>query len=74
MADYITLLGAEDVSRASSRMKEAAHQMEQAASSIAYSMEVLDRIVGRIEEAMARTIEEEIARDRLRMGRGGNES
>lgn len=38
MADYMTLVGAEDVGRAASSMREAAHEMSQAAASIEHSL------------------------------------
>lgn len=39
MPNYVTLLGAEDVQKASSRMIEAAERMERAASQIEYALE-----------------------------------
>lgn len=50
MPDYVTLLGAEDVQRASRRMIEAAERMERAASQIDES---LQRHAERIETALA---------------------
>ena len=50
MADYITLLGAEDVRSAASTMKQAAEQMERAAGNIQYSIEMLGRM---LEEKLA---------------------
>lgn len=56
MAEYITLMGAEEVSRAASRMQSAAETMSQAASSIDHSNEMFlrrfDEIVSRLEEAV----------------------
>lgn len=45
MAEYVTLLGAEDVCRASSQMSSAASDMQRAADSIAYSLEMHQRFL-----------------------------
>lgn len=39
MSNYITLLGAEDVQRASNRMTAAAEEMQRAASTISFALE-----------------------------------
>lgn len=55
MSDYITLVGAEEVTRAAGRMQSAADQMSQAASSIDHSLEMFlrrfEELVVRMEEA-----------------------
>jgi hypothetical protein len=51
MADYMTLLGAEDVKSASRQMQSAADDMNRAASSIDASVTRLDQILS---EAIAR--------------------
>lgn len=51
MSDYITLLGAEDVQRAASTMREAADNMQRAADSIDYS---LHQALNRFEEQIER--------------------
>jgi len=38
MADYVTLLGAEEVSRAANRMQQAAADMQRAADRIEYTL------------------------------------
>lgn len=45
MADYVTLLGAEDVSRAGYAMRDAAQRMNEASSSIAWSLEQHQRFM-----------------------------
>ena len=45
MSNYVNLLGAEDVSRAGSRMSDAASEMSRAASSIAHSLECHQRFM-----------------------------
>lgn len=45
MAEYINLLGAEDVSRAASQMSSAASDMQRAADSISYSLEAHQRFM-----------------------------
>lgn len=45
MSQYITLLGAEEVSSAASRMTSAAQQMNSAAASIAWSLEQHQRFM-----------------------------
>lgn len=45
MAEYITLVGAEDVRSAASTMRSAADQMERAASSISHSLECHQRFL-----------------------------
>lgn len=58
MSNYVTLLGAEDVSRAGSAMREAAQEMQSAAHSIDYSnsqqRQYLDDWLVRFEGAIAR--------------------
>ena len=51
MVDYVTLLGAEDVTRAAGTMRGAAETMSQAASSINHTMEMFLR---RYEELISR--------------------
>jgi hypothetical protein len=43
MVEYVTLLGAEEVSRAANRMQSAAETMSQAASSIDHTLEMFLR-------------------------------
>jgi RecA/RadA recombinase len=45
MADYITLLGAEDVSRAANSMRDAASTMSSAASSMVSAVEFQQRVM-----------------------------
>lgn len=45
MADYITLLGAEDVRRAASQMSEAASTIQNAVSNITYALEQHQRFM-----------------------------
>jgi hypothetical protein len=45
MADYVTLLGAEEVSRAGGSMREAAQTMSNAASSMAFAIEQQQRFM-----------------------------
>lgn len=45
MADYITLMGAEEVSRAGYSMRDAASTMQSAASSISHSLEMHQRFM-----------------------------
>ncbi len=45
MADYVTLMGAEEVSRAASRMQDAASSMNGAASNLAYAFEQHQRFL-----------------------------
>lgn len=45
MAEYVHLVGAEDVRSAGSTMRSAAHEMQSAASSIAYSLECHQRFL-----------------------------
>lgn len=45
MAEYVHLVGAEDVSRAASQMSGAASGMQRAAESIAYSLEMHQRFL-----------------------------
>jgi hypothetical protein len=45
VADYIHLTGAEEVSRAASRMQSAAEEMKRAAESIGYSFETHQRFL-----------------------------
>ena len=56
MADYITLMGSEDVSRAGRNMQSAAEQMSRAASSIEDSLfrhrQFLDDWIQRLESVM----------------------
>lgn len=56
MSEYMTLVGAEDVSRAGSRMESAANEMSRAASNIDHIMErhqrFLDDWLCRFEEVM----------------------
>ncbi len=56
MAEYVNLIGAEDVSRAGHTMRDASQTMTQAASSISYSLEMhqrfLDDWLTRFTEAM----------------------
>ena len=52
MSDYITLLGAEDVSRAASRMESAAEQMQRAASAFDHTAERLIRAFESLERAI----------------------
>lgn len=43
MADYVTLMGAEQVSNAAHTMKSAAHEMQNAAGSIAHAFDMHHR-------------------------------
>lgn len=45
MSNYVTLLGAEDVQRAASRMSEAAHEMQSAASTTDYAVTKLAQAI-----------------------------
>lgn len=45
MSNYVTLMGAEEVSRAGSRMQDAASTMQGAASNIAYALEQHQRFL-----------------------------
>ncbi len=58
MADYITLLGAEEVSRAASSMRDAAETMSRAASNFDYSIQAnqrfMDDWLARFEAAVER--------------------
>ena len=45
MADYVTLLGAEDVARAASSMRESAHAMQMAADTIQFALENHQRVM-----------------------------
>lgn len=45
MPDYVTLMGAEEVSRAASTMREAAHNMERAASTISEALQRHERMM-----------------------------
>lgn len=58
MSQYITLMGAEEVSSAGSRMVSAAHEMQSAASSFNYALEMhqrfLDDWLNRFEMAIDR--------------------
>ena len=51
MADYITLLGAEQVASAGHAMREAGNQMERAASNISGAMDRFERLIERFEAA-----------------------
>jgi len=67
MTDYITLLGAEDVSRAASTMSEAADNMYRAASLISETMERsmtrLEHVTDRLAEIHRKT--EQRHRDKI---------
>jgi hypothetical protein len=56
MSNFMTLIGAEEVSRAASSMQDAAEQMKQAASSIDFSLEThrrfMDDWLSRFETAL----------------------
>lgn len=52
MSDYITLLGAEDVSRAASRMESAAEQMQRAATAFDNTADRLIRAFESLERAI----------------------
>lgn len=58
MAEYVTLLGADDVSRAGRQMQDAADRMSGAASTISESLYrhqiVLEEFIARFEQAVAR--------------------
>ena len=58
MPDYVTLIGAEDVTRAGNRMSDAASDMLRAAASIEDSLyrhrQFLDEWLGRFEAALRR--------------------
>lgn len=45
MAEYITLLGAEDVAHAANSMRESAHIMQQAASTMQFALEQHQQIM-----------------------------
>lgn len=45
MSSYITLMGAEDVSRAASRISEAANQITRAAETFADAVRQLERVL-----------------------------
>ncbi len=57
MGNYITLLGAEEVTKAASRIKEAAETMSMAASSLDESLRLhrqyMDQWIARLEDAFS---------------------
>ena len=61
MSEFVTLLGAEEVSRAASRIQSAAGSMENAAASIDHSHDMFLRrfedLVSRMEAAVEKTAE-----------------
>ncbi len=60
MAEYITLLGAEQVQRAAGEMSSAAHEMNRAAMSIDGAMDRFERLVERFEAAVDRLVQQPV--------------